>query len=86
MTKDDPRGLIREAFNIEGITLAECRSIFLDWSLDRDVTDPLEAAQRLYETRKTDHPDHPMTQVLSEAAPATPGRRGGRAARMKSDR
>ena len=30
---DDPKGLIREAYRIEGITLGECRSIFLDWAL-----------------------------------------------------
>ena len=33
---DDPndhKGLIREAYRIDGITLPECRSIFLDWAL-----------------------------------------------------
>ena len=29
----DHKGLIREAYRIEGITLGECRSIFLDWAL-----------------------------------------------------
>ena len=32
-TADDPKGLIREAYSIDGITKAECRSIFLDWAL-----------------------------------------------------
>ena len=30
---DDPKALIREAYNIEAITRSECRSIFLDWAL-----------------------------------------------------
>jgi len=30
---DDPKGLIRESYRIEGIGMAECRSIFLDWAL-----------------------------------------------------
>ena len=29
----DPKGLIREAYRIDGITAGECRSIFLDWAL-----------------------------------------------------
>ena len=30
---DDPKGLIREAYRIEGISEPECRSIFMDWAL-----------------------------------------------------
>ena len=29
----DPKGLVRESYRIDGITLGECRSIFLDWAL-----------------------------------------------------
>ena len=29
----DPKALIREAYNIQDISAAECRSIFLDWAL-----------------------------------------------------
>ena len=29
----DPRGVIFEAYRIEGITGPDCRSIFLDWAL-----------------------------------------------------
>ena len=37
----DPKGLIREAYRIEGITAAQCRSIFLDWALSLpDTTAP----------------------------------------------
>jgi hypothetical protein len=28
----DPKGLVRESYRIEGITLGECRSIFVDWA------------------------------------------------------
>ena len=28
----DPKGLIRESYRIEGITLPECKTIFFDWS------------------------------------------------------
>ncbi|MEZ5769853.1 MAG: hypothetical protein R3D80_21060 [Paracoccaceae bacterium] len=31
----DPRGLIREAYRIEGIGPEEVRTIFLDWALSR---------------------------------------------------
>jgi len=33
----DPRGLIREAYKIDGITASQCRSIFLDWALGANV-------------------------------------------------
>ena len=64
--EDDPKGLIREAYRIDGITLAECRSIFLDWALSL----PAEADTT---------PDHPMTAVLAEGKTTltTPRRRGG---------
>ena len=74
----DPRGLIREAYRIEGISAAECRSIFLDWALGLpgDVTD---AARALHTVYAPHFPDHPMTGLLAEAAvPAPAARRGGR--------
>ena len=30
----DPRGMIFESYNIEGISIEECRTIFLDWALE----------------------------------------------------
>ena len=76
---DDPKGLISEAYRIDGITLGECRSIFLDWALSLD--DPRPVIERLLTGRPD---DHPMTAVLREglAQPARTGRRGGRAARL----
>ncbi|WP_179379569.1 hypothetical protein [Jannaschia marina] len=77
---DDPKGLIAEAYRIEGITEAECRSIFLDWALSVGG-DPGPAIARLRAGRPE---GHPMSRVLDEglAKPARTGRRGGRAARL----
>ncbi|MGB1096749.1 MAG: hypothetical protein ACPG09_09845, partial [Paracoccaceae bacterium] len=37
--ENDPKGLISEAYNIDGITAGECRSIFLDWALGVPIED-----------------------------------------------
>ena len=83
-TEADPKGLIRESYAIAGITLPECRSIFLDWALSLAVrTDPREAIRVHLAEHGAANPDHPMTQILTEALTpgAAPRRRGGRAAR-----
>ena len=77
---DDPKALIREGYNIPGITCGECRTVFLDWMLG--VPGNQEASiviKRLLEKYALHYPDHPMTQVLLESlAPApAPVRRGG---------
>ena len=81
----DPKGLIREAYRIEGITDAECRSIFLDWalSLTEGTSVPL-ASKRLIAEYGAD--GHPMTPLLENglAAPATGARRGGAGGRRRS--
>ncbi|SDY92580.1 hypothetical protein SAMN05444004_104119 [Jannaschia faecimaris] len=76
---DDPKGLIAEAYRIDGITEDECRSIFLDWALSLPG-EPTAAIERLLDGR----PEHPMTKVLRAglAAPERTGRRGGRTARI----
>lgn len=83
---DDPKGLIRESFRIEGISDAECRSILVDWALSLPSADDHRAAlARLFQRHARTLPDHPMTQLLHEAANAPQGqtgRRGGRAGRM----
>ena len=76
----DPKGLIYEAYRIDGITAGECRSIFLDWALS--LPDGLEMAASitsLVEQYQAANTDHPMTQVLREGLQktATPRRRGG---------
>jgi hypothetical protein len=87
MTLDDidATGLIRESYNIDGITVQECRSIFLDWAIRLPVgQDDKVALDFLVATYGPVHPNHPMTQVLkdglSRSGPAV--RRGGRAARV----
>jgi hypothetical protein len=82
---DDPKGLIRESYRIEGITDGECRSILMDWALSLPLgTDQTAAARRLHARHAGT--DHPMTVLLAGAAePAAPSkRRGGRAARVAS--
>lgn len=80
----DPRGLIQEAFRIEGIGAPECRSIFLDWALGvPQGVDSQAEIRALLEQYKSEPQDHPMTHVLQEAlkSAAPPRRRGGRAGR-----
>ena len=87
LTIADPKGLIRESYRIEGITLGECRSIFMDWALslpvDAETRPALLHLLAIYGGAEA----HPMTGVLRAAleAPATPKRRGGRAARVTTD-
>ena len=74
----DPKGLIREAYRIEGIDDSQCRSIFLDWALSLPVNaDNKTAITALLEIYGTD--GHPMTAVLQDGLTATdkPKRRGG---------
>lgn len=81
----DPKGLIRESYRIDGITLGECRSIFMDWALSLPVNAATPDALRcLIAEYGLPNPDHPMSGVLEAAltAPSAPKRRGGRAARV----
>ncbi len=82
---NDPKGLIREAFRIDGITLGECRSIFVDWALSVEATDHAVPIKALLERHGDDPAGHPMKLVLTEGLAAKPParRRGGRAARVK---
>jgi len=80
----DHSGLIREAYRIDGIGLAECRTIFLDWAMKLPAAVPPDAAiALLLETYAPGAPDHPMTAILREGqgAPGRSGRRGGAGAR-----
>ena len=63
----DPRGLIFEAYRIDGITSEDCRSIFFDWALglndDLNLMDELTSLYNLYSQK---NPNHPMSLVLKE--------------------
>ena len=63
----DPRGLIFEAYRIDGITSEDCRSIFFDWALGlQSELDPVSEVETLYRSYVKDHPGHPMNKVLEE--------------------
>jgi hypothetical protein len=63
----DPRALIHEAYRIEGIGAADCRSIFLDWALGLPAgTSTAEAAAALL-AHHAPPADHPMTALLRAA-------------------
>lgn len=87
MDDTDPKGLVRESFRIEGITAAECRSIFLDWALSLPAGVEAAAAARTLLARHGDgNAGHPMLDVLAEGAatpPARAQRRGGSRARPR---
>ncbi|MEL7098247.1 MAG: hypothetical protein AAGM84_05395 [Pseudomonadota bacterium] len=77
---DDPKGLLYEAYRIEGITKPECRTIFLDWALSLpDGTEPAPVIERLLSRYGPAASAHPMTEVLTEglARSGPPKRRGG---------
>ncbi|TNC52771.1 hypothetical protein FHG66_00290 [Rubellimicrobium rubrum] len=78
----DPKGLVREAYAIAGITASECRSIFLDWALSLPAGADAAPSVRVLLDRHGS--PHPMTEVLRAAldTPATPRRRGGRSGRL----
>lgn len=77
--EDDPKGLIREAYRIEGITEVECRSILLDWALS--LPGEPQAALHTLLLRYGAREDHPMTGLLREGLGTVPqGRRRGRRA------
>ena len=81
---NDPKALIRESFNIEGINIEECRSIFLDWALslpnDVDAKKIIPLLLEKYNNKK----EHPMLLTLREGLITTvsPTRRGGRRGRL----
>lgn len=83
----DPKGLIREAFLIEGISEAECRSIFLDWALSLpEGAESQQALSELHPFYEKSHPDHPMTQVMAQGLQQmmSPRRRGGWKSRVRN--
>ncbi|MEO0567510.1 MAG: hypothetical protein AAF066_07245 [Pseudomonadota bacterium] len=80
----DPKGLIQEAYRIDGIDYADCRTIFLDWALSIGASeDHRENVSSLLERYENTEENHPMTAVLREglAQSDAPKRRGGARAR-----
>ena len=86
-TPEDPKALIAEAYRIDGITIGECRTIFLDWALSLpDGADSRGVLAVLVERHDAVAPDHPMTQVMREGLQSMTrqGRRGGWRSRPRS--
>ncbi len=79
----DPRGMIYEAYRIEGVSLEECRMIFLDWAMNTPVGNMQDFLNQLLTEYETDNPDHPMTDVIKEGQKSAKSkRRGGRSSRV----
>ena len=81
---NDPKALIRESFNIEGIKIEECRSIFLDWALSLPNDADAGKIIPLLIEQYGDKQQHPMLVTLKEGMIKTvsPIRRGGRKGRL----
>ncbi|SFS50894.1 hypothetical protein SAMN04488040_0688 [Sulfitobacter marinus] len=83
MTKGDaldPKGLIYESYQIDGITKAECRTIFLDWALSLPLdAETGQTIRQMLERYDNAGDGHPMTDVMREGLQgmAAPQRRGG---------
>ena len=83
---NDPKGLIRESFRMDGIDASQCRSIFLDWAISVPMgQDPSIWIKALLDEYGNQNFDHPMTGVLRDALapPTKTGRRGGAGARRR---
>lgn len=84
---DDPKGLILEAYRIDGISKPECRTIFLDWALSLPVEkDTGQTLRQLLSRYAPEHPGHPMNEVMQEglSGMAAPRRRGGWRSRARN--
>ena len=80
----DPRNLIGDALGMEGLSVEQHRSIFLDWAfgLERPEDAPAMAADLLARWRDEAPEGHPMIALLEEAA-AGPATRRGRTGRRR---
>jgi len=85
----DPKGLMKDAFAMVGISESECRSIFLDWVLSVPDTVNLQGeVERLIGHYAPLHAaTHPMLETLRAAGTTSerPKRRGGRKTRLSRD-
>ena len=83
----DPKGLIYDSYQIDGITPEQCRSIFLDWALSLpDGVETLSTLKELLDEYAHQYPGHPMNTVMQDglATMAAPKRRGGWRSRPRS--
>ncbi|WP_306043695.1 hypothetical protein [Mameliella sp. MMSF_3455] len=82
----DPKGLMVDAYAMEGLSTEECRSIFLDWALSAPDGVDMQTQIAALLARYGENADHPMTQVLREGLEQAqkPRRRGGWKSRARS--
>lgn len=82
----DPKGLMVDAYEMEGLSTEECRSIFLDWALSAPDGVDMQTQIAALLARYGENADHPMTQVLREGLEQAqkPRRRGGWKSRPRS--
>jgi hypothetical protein len=77
---------MKDAFEIEGITAAECRSIFLDWVLGVPAGADVRAEVKVIVAHYASlaDADHPMLATLTAAQEDSgpPRRKGGRQSRI----
>ena len=82
----DPKGLMKDAFSIDGISAPECRRIFLDWALGLTTAHDTKVQVQLVITQFAGQvpPDHPLMVTLQAALTQAeaPRRRGGRDKRI----
>ncbi len=83
----DPKGLMREAYTMEGLTSEECRSIFLDWALSLPAEIDPKVMIGAVLAKYGEAADHPMTAVLRAGMEPSgaPRRRGGWKSRPRPD-
>ena len=82
----DPKGLIRESYQIAGISDAECRSILIDWALSLPAEiDQRVALAALLERHGIAQPQHPMTSLLKEGQKTPTTQRGRRRRQGQAD-
>ena len=89
LKKIDPKGLFTDVYSMDGITLEECRSVFLDWAISGKAdVDETRALADLHAYFAAPNPDHPMSAVLTDAVAGGQNksrRRGGAAGRVRPD-
>ena len=87
LPQHDPRGLIFEAYRMSGLSLEDCRTIFLDWALGmQDVSEYSAALSAFHSAYCLKYPGHPMTSVIEEGmreAVSPAGKRGRHSRRQK---
>lgn len=84
----DPRGMISEAYRIDGISEPECRAIFFDWALGvPEGEDSVAHIRALYRYYLKSHPNHPMTNILKDGSMRSTlkSQRRGRRARVEKE-